>query len=137
MKGKRIAEVGDLVLIKRWDSLYVAIKRTWTWDIGGGYLHSSVFIDEVAILEKNFQETAPEKAKSPQEAIGKSLGELLAKTSTTTTVSDTKGLALGDELIINSLVDKKKEGMNWKEWALWVFIIICAIVAFYKWGYVE
>jgi len=138
MKGKRIAKVGDLVLLdsRRYKAPYIALKTEDGYDIGGFYnFHippQLVWCNEVTILEKNFQETAPERiTKEVKEMLG-----VKSVTATTITVNNTEGIAPGDELVINSL-STENNSMNWKEWCLWSFIIICAIIAFYRWGYVK
>jgi len=137
MKGKRIAEVGDLVLLEH-DTVKlprIAIKkRNEFWDFGYGWDYDNIYKNyrEIEILEKNFQETAPERITKE---VKKMLG-VESVTATTITLNDTGGIAPGDELIINSLATENNS-MNWKEWCLWGFIIICAIIAFYRWGYVK
>jgi len=118
MKGKRIAEIGDLVLLEHVTAglLKIAIKkRNEFWDFGLNWDYDNIYKNyrEIEILEKNFQETAP------------------------VVIVDYREQFSQDPLTSAEIRALRDTSMNWKEWCLWGFIIICAIIAFYRWGYVK
>jgi len=194
MKGKRIAEVGDLVLVEWKGSgnpdILIKLENS-SWDMGqaAAWHCSGDYWNEVEILEKNFQETAPEPWKWKQTDFsgggivkrgyfgkevpveitpgewspdgvhfydgspGIFLDGLINKKETASEPKIILNMPTDAEIREHDLKIRKEQSeifpgpvrlttqpdnsMNWKEWCLWGFIIICAIVAFYRWGYVK
>ena len=146
MKGKRIAEVGDLVLLQSdtnsW-AQYIGLKNRTGYEFAHGFSSKLSNCYEVAILEKNFQETAPEEmgeAKTGWPYLSASHAiNLSLPTDTEIREHDLKIRKEQSEIFPGPvrLTTQHDNSMNWKEWCLWGFIIICAIIAFYRWGYVK
>ena len=130
MKGKRIAEVGDLVLLdSNYSTMqYIGLKIERGYDMGKWVASPHSYCTEVAILEKNFQETAPiMEAQRMLGVVSDDQGyifEELPTTETYTTVKITK---------LSEPASKPVSEMNWKEWCLWIVILICAIFALTYW----